>query len=198
MTSRPLTDGETALAKTVFGASIDYGAVRISDEKFLGLNFLPEGTAMAPNGNLYMPGCYKDDYSQEPVMWQGTFIHEMTHVWQFQNKILQPIAEAFKLTLKHDFNYTAAYAYTLDGKKDLLDYNMEQQASIVQDYFAMKQDGYYSPWGNCQNTCDDDEKKKLFEKVMEKFIADPGYAKKDTFAKPAAKPKDKGHKPPKA
>lgn len=185
MAARPLTSGEIKLARSVFGDSIDYGSVRISPEKFGGMDFLPEGTAMAPNGNLFMPGCYKEDYAAESVATQSLFIHEMTHVWQYQNKVLAPIVEAAKLNVAHKFNYAAAYAYTLDEKKDLLDYNMEQQASIVQDYFALKHiGGKHGYRGNCENACDDAEKKRLFEKVLENFIADPSYAKQAAFPSP--------------
>jgi hypothetical protein len=181
MPPRPLTKGEIALARTIFADSVDYTTVTVSDQKFLGISFLPEGTAMAPNGNLFMPGCYRDDYAAEGTVWQSIFLHEMTHVWQYQNKVLNPIPAAAKLAVKHKFNYQAAYEYALDGKKDLLDYNMEQQAAIVQDYFAMKQNGGYSNWGCCQNVCDDAEKLMLFEKVLAKFLVDPGYAKSDAF-----------------
>lgn len=198
MTSRPLTEGEVTLARSVFGDSIDYGSVKISDQKFMGLPFLPEGTAMAPNGSLYMPGCYREDYSAEDTIGQSLFIHEMTHVWQYQNKVLNPIPTAAKLAVRHKFNYSAAYAYTLDEDKDLLDYNMEQQATIVQDYFTMKTDGYYYDWwGRCENDCSDREKLRLFEKVLEKFLAEPGYAKQAAFpAFGARKSKPDPKRPP--
>ncbi len=193
MVSRPLTKGEIALARTIFADSIDYATVTVSDQKFMGIPFLPEGTAMAPNGSLFMPGCYKTDYSTEDTLWQGTFLHEMTHVWQYQNKVLNPIATAAKLAVKHKFDYAAAYNYVLDDKKDLLDYNMEQQATIVQDYFVLKDRGT-SVWDRCYNPCDDVEKLRLYEKVLEKFLADPAYAKRTAFpAFGLGKPK-----PPKA
>jgi len=195
MVSRPLTKGEIALAKSVFGDSVDYSTVTISDQKFGGLEFLPEGTAMAPNGKLYMPGCYKEDYSKEPALTKSLFIHEMTHVWQFQNKVLAPIVEAAKLNLKHGFNYMAAYGYTLDGKKDLLDYNMEQQASIVQDYFILKNAPEKIVWGNCKNKDCDADLAKLFEKTLEKFHADPAYAKQAKFPSVFGTPKAKKPKP---
>lgn len=188
MVSRPLTKGEVALAKTVFGNAIDYDAVYVSDQKFVG--FHPEGTAMAPNGNLFMYGCYEDDYSQQGVIRQGLFIHEMTHVWQYQNKVLAPIAEALKLNLQHKFNYLAAYPYTLDAKKDLLDYNMEQQASIVQDNFVAKRAPQYRAWSNAENT--EADLGALYDSVLAKFNADPLYAKRAAFPTAASK----GKKPP--
>lgn len=188
--SRKLTAGETALARRVFGNSIDYDAVTISEGKFIA--FQPYGTAMAPNGHLYMYGCYKDDYSHENDRWQSHFIHEMTHVWQQQNKVLNPVAEAMKLSLKFRFNYDAAYDYKLDGKKDLLDYNMEQQASLVQDYFMLKICGVNGHSGRCKNICSDGDKITLMEKALANFLRDPHYAA------PPQKPAANDPKPPPA
>ncbi len=179
MSSRKLTHGEIELARGVFGESVDYSKVTVTADKFMG--FHPEGTAMAPDGNLYMHGCYRDDYSDGGTYHQALFIHEMTHVWQFQNKVLQPVAEAVKLNLKLKFDYAAAYPYHLDEKKDLLQYNMEQQASIVQDYFSMKTDGYSSLFENCRNNCGDTEKLRLYEAVLGNFLKNPSYAKNDDF-----------------
>ncbi|MDI1229374.1 MAG: Rhs element Vgr protein [bacterium] len=189
MVSRPLTKGEAALAKTVFGDSIDYAAVTINDGKFAG--FHPEGTAMAPNGNLFMYGCYVDDYSKLETYGQSLFIHEMTHVWQYQNKILAPIAEAVKLNLKHKFNYRVAYDYELESGKDLTDYNMEQQASIVQDHFALKNEAGSEYWSNCQNAEYGAQRMALYEQVLDKFLKDPAYAKQAQFPTAASKKKPK-------
>ncbi|MBI1214182.1 MAG: Rhs element Vgr protein [Alphaproteobacteria bacterium] len=195
MSARPLTDGEIALAKTVFGDAIDYSTVEVKDSKFVG--FHPEGTAMAPDGTLYMYGCYHDDYSQLDPEGQSLFIHEMTHVWQFQNKVLYPIVEAVKLNFRHNFNYSASYGYALDEKKDLLDYNMEQQASIVQDYFVLKTAGRASHWTSCTDHHDDAETKRLYESVLKNFIADPGYARKAAKQARPALARKKRPKPPK-
>ena len=191
MIKRPLTDGEIKLARSVFGDAIDYAAVTISDGKYM--PFQPKGTAMAPNGHLYMYGCYSPDYSAEKSLSRSHFIHEMTHVWQYQIKILNPIVEAAALSLKHKFNYfTAAYAYHLDENMDLMDYGMEQQASIVQEYFMTRREGHTSHTRHCKNTCHDDEKCRLYEKVLEKFLKDPSYTRRSQFPKVF---KGKGPKP---
>jgi len=181
MPRRPLTKGEIALAKTVFGDAIDYDRVTITEGQFIA--FQPHGTAMAPEGNLYMYGCYREDYAQGDVYTQGHFIHEMTHVWQYQNKILHPIAAAVALNLKHKFNYLASYDYTLDGAKDLLAYNMEQQASIVQDYFVLTHGGRPGYRGHCRNAETDADKKALYKKTLANFLQNPGYARRDAFPK---------------
>jgi len=178
---RPLTAGETALARSVFGESIDYNRVTVTEGKFIG--FQPYGTAMAPDGKLYMYGCYKPDYSGENDSWKSHFIHEMTHVWQQQNGILNPVAEAVKLSVKFRFNYNAAYDYRLETSKDLLAFNMEQQASIVQDYFMLKHCGQSGHRGHCKNVGGPDVKLRLYEKTLAKFLKNPSYARK-SFAAP--------------
>lgn len=187
MKPRPLTSGEISLARTVFGDSIDYASVSVSEEKYI--FFQPSGTAMAPNGNLYMHGCYCDDYAAGDALTRGFFIHEMTHVWQFQNKILDPVKAAFELSLKHKFNYLASYDFILDEKKDLVDYGMEQQASIVQAYYMMVHGGAGGYTGNCMNQCTDDERLGLCEKVLRNFLADPAYARQGKFPGKGKKPR---------
>ncbi len=172
---RPLTEKEIKLAHSVFGHSIDYKAVSVSNGRY-GF-FHPKGKVMTPNGNLYMDDSYSADYAQENSRSRGLFIHEMTHVWQFQNGILYPVIAATKLQLKHKFNYDAAYSFHLDETKDLAQYGMEQQASIVQEYFLAKHEGVVSKSGRCTNSCGGSEKIRLYEKVLEKFLKDPSYAR---------------------
>lgn len=176
MVTRPLTDGEISLARRVFGASIAYDKVTVSDKPFMPLH--PKGTGMAPNGHLYMPGCYQPDYAAGAAWTQAFFIHEMVHVWQYQNKVLDPIADFFRLSLKHRFDYAASYRYTLQPGTDLLDYNMEQQATMVQDYFLRHLCGAERDTGRCQNPGGGGVNADLLKSVLAKFIADPAYARR--------------------
>ena len=75
--SRRLTDGETRLARSVFGNHLDYAAVRICRApKWL-------TAAVSPNGSIYYPAPhYLDDFSQAGTPYQIWLIHELTHVWQ--------------------------------------------------------------------------------------------------------------------
>lgn len=167
MVARPLTKGEIALARSVFGKTIDYDRVTISDGKYFPLH--PQGTGMAPNGRLYMYGCFSTDYSRGGAQLRSFFIHEMTHVWQYQNKILDPVKQAIALTLKHNFNYAAAYPYKLESGKKFTDYNMEQQASIVEDFFMRQHYGLETYKGRCRNVCNEAEKDDLYRKVLHRF-----------------------------
>lgn len=170
---RVLTAGEITLAREVFGNSLDYDRVRITEGRFHPLH--PRGTGMAPNGNLYMYGCYSPDYSLGTLQAQAHFIHEMVHVWQYQNKVLDPITAAIQLTLKHKFNYMAAYNYNLASGRDLLSYNMEQQATIIQDYFLLTRSNGLCHTGRCQNNAQID----VYQNVLANFLTDPSYVRQN-------------------
>src|SRR5687768_11718440 len=80
---RPLTEGERALARSMFGAAIAYDQVRVRRKKWW--PFQPREVAMTPTGHIHIhPGgsLWADDYSLADIRLQALFIHEMTHVWQ--------------------------------------------------------------------------------------------------------------------
>jgi len=79
--SRPLTHGEIALARTVFGDAIAYDRVRVNHHKWI--FFQPRHIVMAPMGSLHFNphgDLYCDDFAAASQRLQGLFIHEMTHV----------------------------------------------------------------------------------------------------------------------
>jgi len=164
MAARPLTKGEITLAKTIFKDSINYDSVHIHDKKYI--FFQPKNTTMSPNGHIYACDNYCSDFSIENSSTKAHFIHEMTHVWQVQNKILNPKISAIKEQIKHKFNYAKSYKYELDQKKDLLDYGMEQQARIIEDYYFLKSE--------LPHVFNNDHKED-FEAVLQNFLKDPSY-----------------------
>ncbi len=174
---RGLTLGEIALAKKMFGNSINYSLVSIHNYKYV--FFQPSNSGMTPNGELYIHGAYMADYSSAVPSLKAFFIHEMTHVYQYQLKILNPIAAAFGEIFEHMFNYSDAYKYTLTEKSDLLDYDIEQQASMVEDYYRITY-AKLGPTSNLQNNYTDVVKNSLYQKVLKKFIANPEYARHHT------------------
>jgi len=126
--SRPLTPGEIALARPIFGDSLDYSRPRLFLGKWWPLQ--PRRTAMAPMGNIHFHpdgGGWSEDFSKEPLGQQAYFMHELTHVWQAQAK------GGFYLPLmRHPF---CRYAYELTPGKPFDRYGLEQQAEIVKDAF---------------------------------------------------------------
>ena len=125
---RPLTEGEIALARSVFGNAVDYARVRMVLGKWW--PFQPPNSAMAPMGNIYFHpdgGAWSDDFSKESIRRQAFFIHEMTHVWQAQAK-----GRFYLPLMRHPF---CRYRYRLDPGKPFHRYGLEQQAEIVASHF---------------------------------------------------------------
>lgn len=127
---RPLSEAEIALSRSVFGDAIDYAKVQVFNRKWW--PFQHRMVAMAPDGNLWFNprgSLYCDDFCERPIDRQGLFIHEMTHVWQYQTGI--------NLILKrHPF---CRYDYAIKPGWTLKDYGLEQQAEIVRHAFMLRQ-----------------------------------------------------------
>ena len=178
--TRSLTSGEITLAKKVFVNSIDYSKVKIHHEK--AVFFQPSRSGMTPNGEIYIDGTTVRDYSVATIDHKSFFIHEMTHVWQKQNGILNPILSALGNSIRHFFNYNSAYFYMLDSSNDLLDYRMEQQAQIVEDYVRIDLFGanpiVRSGTTYLENTgLNPAVRKTLYKDVLKKFLINPAYSK---------------------
>jgi hypothetical protein len=125
---RPLTTGEIALCRSIFGDAIDYSRVRLIRGKWWPLQ--PRNAAMAPNGNIYFhpeAGGWSHDFACEPLSAQAYFIHEMTHVWQAQQG-----GRFFLPLMRHPF---CCYRYELKPGKPFHRYGIEQQAEIVRHRF---------------------------------------------------------------
>lgn len=166
---RKLTSGEESLAKEMFGNDIDYTKVRIYDKKWA--FFQGNRVAMTPDGNIYFaPDVYKEDFSLASDGSKHFFIHEMTHVWQYQNgqAVLKGAGtEQVFIELPSRLGLgNGAYPYELDVRKDLLDYGVEQQASIVADYWAMKKNLFGKLKGSIRATNYDDANLTYYKIVV--------------------------------
>jgi hypothetical protein len=128
---RPLTDGEVALARSVFGSAIDYSKVTMRRRKFF--PFQPRRITMAPRGHLYfhpLGPAYCDDFSAMSPVRQGLFIHEMTHVWQTHSR-----GPWYLILHRHPW---CRYDYSLKPGWKLERYGIEQQAEIVRHAFLLR------------------------------------------------------------
>lgn len=128
---RRLSEGEIALAKSIFGSAIDYAKVTVRRRKFF--PFQPRRITMAPRGHLHfhpLSDHYCEDFAQVSTLRQGLFIHEMTHVWQTQT-----LGDWYLLLHRHPF---CRYDYSLKPGWKLERYGIEQQAEIVRHAFLLR------------------------------------------------------------
>jgi len=127
---RPLTTGEAALVRSIFGDAIDCGAIRLHHARWW--RFQPAGVVMAPDGDIWFHprGLWSEDFSREPLGRQALLIHEMTHVWQAQRggRWFLPLA-------RHPF---CRYAYDWKPGRPFRRYGLEQQAEIVRHAFLLR------------------------------------------------------------
>ena len=129
--SRSLTEGEIAIARSMFGEAIDYSRVRIVRGKWW--PFQHRGIVMAPTGNIHFhpdDPRWSEDYSQGSVELQGLLIHELTHVWQTQKR-----GRFYLPLMRHPF---CRYAYDLIPGRRFDVYGLEQQAEIVRHAFLAR------------------------------------------------------------
>ncbi|WP_298333544.1 vgr related protein [uncultured Erythrobacter sp.] len=129
---RELSEGEIALARSIFSDAIDYAPVRIKRRKWW--PFQPKRITMAPDGHLYFhpqSNAYCDDFANAPLATQAFFIHELTHVWQTQTR-----GRWYLILHRHPF---CRYSYTLKPGQPLTSYGIEQQAEIVKHAFLLRQ-----------------------------------------------------------
>ncbi|MEL7937115.1 type VI secretion system tip protein VgrG [Pseudomonas delhiensis] len=165
---RTLTAGEIAMARRVFQDAIDYSRVKVHHGGwwlFLGL----QNAAVTPNGEMYFPkntGFYKDDFSSTANdRDKALFMHEMTHVWQYQLGY-RVKWHALWVTSRG----ASAYQYQLTASGTLSDYNMEQQGEIVSDYFMVcvlqKPKFVWDPANSSKSPV-------FLESTVRKFLSDP-------------------------
>ncbi len=170
--NRPLTAGEVALLQPIFRDGIDYERVRVIDNAF---PLQPANVYMTPRGHIYAPGeLWQEDFSTGSRGRREVFVHEMTHVWQFANG-MDLISRSLVELTKYGGAYEKAYAYELAPDRDLVDYGMEQQASIIQDYFAITID--HERPRSLTNQVTDAERDELYAAVIKSFLGNARYAR---------------------
>lgn len=137
-TCRKLTDEEIELARQYFGDDIDYDRVNYFTRPTR-WGFGPtsrttsEGTfniaASVAHGNIYeVSENYRD--TENTRYKNSVFIHEMAHVWQYQNGFLTP---HYLRKEGHD----DIYAVDIDAYDTFAEFGVEQQAEIIQTIFDL-------------------------------------------------------------
>lgn len=127
---RKLTFGEVKMLSRVFDDSINYLAVRVNDGSLIPATEY----SMTPGNTVYMAnGSYRDDYSESTLEHRYLFVHEMAHVWQHQRGDHVVLGAMLSRRYYYDFD-----------KPHLSDYGIEQQASIIADYWMLKSFGVIS------------------------------------------------------
>ncbi len=135
--TRPLHSWEIKVARSIYGDTINYKRVRIDE--------------MSLAGPKQQRICYVSFYliNSWGPMSNSTFIHELMHIWQYQKMgalyMIQAIRGQYS-TMGYNYGGVSALKTCLKKGKGLRDFNLEQQADIVCDYYLLTQ-GYQPQWG---------------------------------------------------
>lgn len=162
--SRPLTPGERAFVADMHGPAVDPAPVRISRNAPLGVasfkyekrprlscreRIFPEpsdeiittspagvvlGNHLYTSRNWSLPDYLPDYPAQLNLTAALYFAHEMTHIWQWQNRELTGYSVA-RAAQEHAGS-ADPYLFDLGTDTKFLNYAYEQQASVVEEYLC--------------------------------------------------------------
>jgi hypothetical protein len=134
---RRLTAGEIALARASFGDKIDYRKVAVADgpgSSFAAqIAFARGNPAITLGSTIHFRTGYCADFSAAGAD-RKSFIHEMTHVWQYAALGVAPfIARYAREVAKAGLKPNDMYKYVL-GRSRFGSAMLEAQATMVEDY----------------------------------------------------------------
>jgi hypothetical protein len=138
LTSRPINGDEVSLARQIFEEQLPYEQIHIANFYLPGNEGVPVTVKSLTDYTIYFGPTVFRDGAQTPGI-RNTFIHELTHVWQGHHSAISweymadsLLAQGRALIEHGDRN--KAYDFVAGEPWD--SYNVEQQANIVENWFA--------------------------------------------------------------
>ncbi|MCB9284096.1 MAG: hypothetical protein H6563_08500 [Lewinellaceae bacterium] len=136
--TRPLTGEERALVEPIFGKNIRLDLVRVDRWALIG---------SAQRRFAYVSGHTVNGWRQIAV---DVLVHELVHVWQYEQMGAVYIPRAWRAQFSLEgYNYGGVERIReyLGNNRTFLEFNLEQQAELVMDYFRIRS-GRRPQWGN--------------------------------------------------
>ncbi|MFN3827721.1 MAG: hypothetical protein ACK4NR_08880 [Micavibrio sp.] len=137
-TCRTLTKNEQEMLRPVFGNALPYGDIRVFKRPPIHKVFSEDHIGSAFFNNVYLTkeaGPQQDDFglsvnpdSKEDVIGDDIFVHEISHVWQNQQRRSPIILDELD------------YYYEIKPDSVFSDFNREQQAEIIRTYFVLRRE----------------------------------------------------------
>ncbi len=131
---RSLNTNELKLLKSIYYHSIDYDKVIITNQHIFSRILKKYSAIVFDNTIVFTEKSYKDDFSQSNGS-MALLIHEICHVWQYQNLKYR----WYKAGIEHLKFGKSTYSYNIADHKKLTDFRFEQQGDVMADYFRLKQ-----------------------------------------------------------
>ena len=131
VSNRPLDNQEKALAESMFGNQLNYEMIRIHEGG--PLTWIYPGVTLG-----HLISFPRKAYDPEEKKNQALLLHELTHVWQYENG---GWGYALKSLLEEIFQKDA-YVIHYDSNKTFAEYDYEEQAEIVASFFLYGTEDY--------------------------------------------------------
>ena len=134
--ARPLTGDERREAQIPFGSSLNMNEVRLVEAPIMAIG----GFARTPFNTIYFP---PGTLALPPDQLMPWLIHELTHVWQHQHgiSVFEKLFWALHGASAYDYGGESALRQAAAQGKRFIDFNTEQQADILKDYYIKKKGG---------------------------------------------------------
>ena len=135
--ARPLTGGEIGLARQAFGGGIDYPRVRFRAGPGRSLAariaFAKGNPAITLGSTVYFKRGFVDDFAASGAN-PNSFMHELTHVWQYQRLGVARFLVRYGAELVRVGGRPAAMYLYKPGETRFGEAMLEAQAQMVGDY----------------------------------------------------------------
>ncbi|MBO9618713.1 MAG: DUF4157 domain-containing protein [Niabella sp.] len=142
--TRTLSGAELKAARSVFGNSVNLAFVRVDTGAAIGPAF---------SHRAYTSFHTINSWGTETI---DTMIHELTHVWQYENAGAIYMPQAVHAQVwggGYDYGDVAGLQKKQAAGEGLLSFNREQQAQIVEDFFRLRE-GIPIPGGSAATIAD--------------------------------------------
>jgi len=171
LSGRPLNNHEAKILRPLFKGSLDYSKIKIHSSAVTDLYLSAHGAAaLAFNNTIICKDQELDDYE---------LLHEAVHIWQHRNAADVSLHAPWEAAVS--FLTTAGkhglYDYTLEPGKKLAAYGVEQQASIIADFYSVKQ-GRGTLF--LQNNVFPVKRDILYRDTLSNFLNNPAYLQQTT------------------
>ncbi len=139
----PLTGDEISLITSILGSNaLRFGDVRVAEGGLWDLLFKLNGNlAFATWHTINLPRTGQHARQSLPIL-----VHELIHVYQYEQIGSRYLSEAIYVLIKtkrdcYDYGGAAGLAAACEAGLSYCDFNREQQAKIIQDYYTLLQQG---------------------------------------------------------
>ncbi len=131
--TRKLNNNELQILKSIYFDTINYNKIKLTNQHLFSKLLKKYSGIVFDNTIVFTKKSYKDDFSINDGS-MALLVHEMCHVWQYQNLNYR----WYKAGMEHLKFAKSTYYYNIADHKKLTDFRFEQQGEIMADYFRLK------------------------------------------------------------